>query len=93
VPPSTEAVDGVAAIGALYARALSRTELLTAHYQRLLRRLQERHPGHKERALAQADQWLDRWRPEQLAEEPSPAAFRSLVRRLNRAFRRLTVTP
>jgi len=93
LPPSTEAVDGVAAIGALYARALSRRELLTAHHQRLVRRIQERHPGPKERALTQADQLLDAWRPEQLAEEPSPTAFRSLVRRLNRAFRRLTVHP
>jgi len=89
VPPSTEAVDGVLAIAALYARALGRREALTTHYHRLLRSLQERHLGKAAVAQSEADRLLDRWRPEQLLQEPSPVAFRSLLRRLNRAFRSL----
>ena len=89
LPPSAEAVEGVLAISALYARALGRRESLTTHYHRLLRQLQERHPGMPALAQSEADRLLDRWRPEQLLQEPSPVAFRSLLRRLNRAFRSL----
>ena len=89
LPPSAEAVDGVLAISALYARALGRREALTTHYRRLLRQLQERHPGQGAQAQSEADRLLDGWRPELLLDEPSPIAFRSLLRRLNRAFRSL----
>jgi hypothetical protein len=86
---STEAVDGVSAIGALYARMLTRRDALTAHYRRLLRKLQERRHGKLSVAQEECDRLLHGWRPEALTREPSRNSYRSLLRRLNRALRSL----
>lgn len=86
--PRPESVDGVAALGALYARALSRREAVEAHHRRLVREFQARLGTTPAAAQAAAERALGGWRPTSL-RDPRAADSDAAIARINRAFRSL----
>ncbi len=83
--PVRGAVDGVPAVAALYARAMTPQACLELHHARLERLAAIQHGGKAAGKLAM-QRLLPNWRP---PTRPDPAAFAAALTRLNQTFRSL----